>query len=102
MRILHHRSVGDILHGGGLARCLSISSVWPRRHSQQLRGNENFALCHLDCFLQVNEASGKIAVHLVKYWTLLLEILAIAAWICFCNLVSIESEGLAGPGPDGW
>ena len=50
--------------------------------------------------LEVNEASGKIAVHLVKYWTLLLEILAIAAWICFYNVKPTQDEGRAqGPGP---
>lgn len=29
--------------------------------------------------------SGKIAVYLVKYWTLLLEIFAVVAWVYFCG-----------------
>ncbi|CAE7339192.1 unnamed protein product [Symbiodinium sp. CCMP2456] len=51
----------------------------------------NFQLYGQD--VTVNEASGKIAVHLVKYWTLLLEILAIAAWICFYNVKPTQDEG---------
>eukprot|EP00913_Durusdinium_trenchii_P013136 g12331.t1 len=42
----------------------------------------------------LTDRNGKIAVYLVKYWTLLLEIFAVVAWVYFCGTGHLDEGGL--------
>lgn len=84
---------------------LTIDNIWrstqryyitaPLTVYSMVEGMQDYIRFH--CYGQditFNDKNGKIAVYLVKYWTLLLEVAAVFAWIYFCTTGALDEGGL--------
>lgn len=84
---------------------LTIDNIWrstqryyitaPLTVYSMMEGIQDYIRFH--CYGQditFNDKNGKIAVYLVKYWTLLLELSAVGAWVYYCTTGELDEGGL--------